>query len=70
MPSEKGSGDAIQSWNSDQAKAVYITTLAAIPLGLRPPVSASSTICWSCSPVNSNCFDLASLTENPLDELL
>ncbi len=49
MPSEKGSGEAIQSWNSDQASAVSITIFATTPVGLRPPVSASATSCLSCS---------------------
>src|SRR5262245_6381881 len=42
-PSMKGSGEAYQSWNSDQAIATSMIALAAMPPGLRPPTSASAT---------------------------
>ncbi len=59
IPSENGSGEAIQSWNSDQASAVIITNFATMPVGLRPPVSASATSCFSCS---SDKLDAASFS--------
>src|SRR5262245_64522287 len=44
-PSMNGSGDAYQSWNTDQAMAAAVMTRAATPPGLRPPTSASATRC-------------------------
>src|SRR5688572_19104097 len=43
MPKTKGSGDANQSWNSDHATATAVSAVAAMPIGFRPPVSASAT---------------------------
>ena len=42
-PNMKGSGEAYQSWNSDQQTATTMIALAVSPDGLRPPVSASAT---------------------------
>ena len=53
IPSEKGRGEAIQSWNKDQASATINKSFAVKPVGLRPPVSASATICLNCSSVSS-----------------
>ncbi len=50
----KGSGDAYQSWNRDQASAAPRMISVATRPGLRPPVSAdetSSSICaWVMPP--------------------
>ena len=45
----KGSGEAYQSWNSDQAIAVQSRILPAAPAGWRAPVSTSATISWSAA---------------------
>ena len=42
-PNTNGSGEAYQSWNSDQQMATTMIARAAIPDGLRPPVSDSAT---------------------------
>src|SRR5262245_9915614 len=44
-PSVNGSGEAYQSWKSDQATATPAMSAAAKPSGLRPPMSAS----WASS---------------------
>jgi hypothetical protein len=46
-PNAKGSGEAYQSWNKDQAMATALMRVATAPVGLRPPVSASATSCSS-----------------------
>jgi hypothetical protein len=43
--SRNGSGDAIQTWNSDHASATPSRMRRDSPLGERPPVSASATSC-------------------------
>ncbi len=52
MPITNGSGEAYQSWNSDQKTAVKRRICAAIPVGLRPPVSASATSCSSSDGIS------------------
>ncbi|MEZ5904497.1 MAG: hypothetical protein R3C69_05100 [Geminicoccaceae bacterium] len=42
--SMNGSGEAIQSWKSDQASAVRKRSLPVGPSGLRAPVSAAATM--------------------------
>jgi len=49
MPSANGSGLAYQSWNADHASATSIRAVATGPVGFRPPVSDSATICCSLS---------------------
>ena len=44
-PRTNGSGEAYQSWNSDQPIATPKISLPGKPLSLRPPVSASATSC-------------------------
>src|SRR5437868_3364131 len=46
-PKVNGSGDAYQSWNSDQPTATAKMNLPVAPGTLRPPVSDSATICCS-----------------------
>ncbi len=45
QPNSNGSGEAYQSWNSDQATATAKISLPAMPPASRPPRSASATIC-------------------------
>ena len=54
MPVENGSGEAIQSWNSDHAIATTSSSRATSGPGARPPVSLSLTS-WltSTSPAGS-----------------
>jgi len=65
MPSENGSGEAIHSWNNDQASATPMMIFATMPLGRRPPVSDSATICRISSSVISGVFNSLSLTARP-----
>src|SRR5688572_32956475 len=45
----KGRGEAYQSWYTDQATAIQNTSAPEKPPSLRPPVSASATICCRSS---------------------
>ncbi|CSC70106.1 Uncharacterised protein [Vibrio cholerae] len=48
----KGSGEAYQSWKSDQQSGTNQSTRPGSPLGARAPVSACATIsCTSCDGV-------------------
>ena len=47
----KGSGEAYQSWNSDQAIATHSSTCPAVPAGARAPVSLCATS--SCRAASS-----------------
>ena len=62
-PKVKGSGEAYQSWNSAQASDTAKITVAATPVGLRAPVSASATSCCSASGAFSMSVAMRVLSE-------
>ncbi len=66
-PTMKGSGEAYQSWNSDQATATTVMARAVKPDGLRPPVSASATSCSRSTGVAPGAVGLSAIV-SPADE--